>query len=175
MTEDGTECITEANLPRKPKKVQWNVETLAAMEGGAPAGWRPVRSVDEVRANRAVRVIADEGALMLRMQRKALGAQNAAGYAGGHAGKEGEIIEKTDGGNARLILKGGGGTCCFPWDALLVGPDQQPEDDAPLKKRQIEDSDSEDDAPLRKQLLVQARKRKIEDSESEDDAPLKKR
>ena len=60
-----------------------------------------MRSVDEVRANRTVRVTADKGALKVRIHRKVLGALKAAGYAGGQAGKEGKIIERTDGENAR--------------------------------------------------------------------------
>ena len=64
--------------------------------------------------------------------------------------------------------------CYFPWDALVVGPEPQPEDNALLKKklplqarkRKVLDNDSEDDAALNKH--------QIEDSDSDDNAPFKK-
>jgi len=99
-------------------------EAKAKAKGGAGGsvgfeGWRPMTSVEEVRVGKAVRIIADEDVLKTRMNRTAAGATNAVNYASGHAGKEGEITEILGTKNARVKLTGGG-TCLFPWDALLV-------------------------------------------------------
>jgi hypothetical protein len=96
----------------------------AKAKGGAGGsvclqGWRPMRSVEEVRVGESVRIIADEDMLKTRMNRTAAGATKAVNYASGHAGKEGEITEIHATKNARVKLTGGG-TCVFPWDALLV-------------------------------------------------------
>ena len=82
-------------------------------------GWRTVGSIDEVRKGAVVQIIADEGALKTRMDRTAAGATQSVGYVRGHAGKEGEISERNSDGNAKVKF-GGGGTCYFPWDALMV-------------------------------------------------------
>ena len=91
-----------------------------AMTSAAIDGWRPMGSIDEVRAGAVVRIIADVGVLKTRMNRTAAGATgNGVTYVGGHAGKEGEISERNSDGNAKVKF-GGGGTCYFPWDALMV-------------------------------------------------------
>ena len=75
-------------------------------------------SIDEVREGTAVRIIADEGALRTRMERVAAGATGGTGYASGHAGKEGKICGSLSG--HRNVEFGGGVTCYFPWDALMM-------------------------------------------------------
>ena len=76
-------------------------------------------SIDEVREGTKVRIIADEGALETRMNRTAAGATGSVRYVGGHAGKGGKIVLRTKQGDAKVKF-GGGGTCLFPWDALMV-------------------------------------------------------
>jgi len=75
-------------------------------------------SIDEVWEGTVVRIIADEGALRTRMERVAACATGGTGYASGHAGKEGKICGSLSGN--RNVEFGGGVTCYFPWDALMV-------------------------------------------------------
>ena len=82
------------------------------------AGWQPMGSIDEAREGTKVRIIADEGVLKTRMNRTAAGADAAVNYVSGHAGKEGTIC-MVDTGNVAVKF-GGGGSCAFPWDALMV-------------------------------------------------------
>jgi len=80
-----------------------------------------MKSIDEVRVGSVVRIIADEGALRIRMNRTAPGADGEpVEYVSGHAGKEGEICKTVNlNKNAKVEFRKGG-TCLFPWDVLMV-------------------------------------------------------
>ena len=85
--------------------------------------WRPMRSAADILPGARVQIIADQTALELCMGRRAAGAANSVGgYGTGrrHAGEEGRIDSRTDGGNARVNF-GPGSSFVFPWDALLIG------------------------------------------------------
>ena len=94
------------------------VQVFAGEYGPLFAGWRPMRSIDEVRAEgTVVRIIADEGALQTRMERTAAGATKKVGYQSGHAGKEGKIRRRVDTGNPEVDT----GTCMDAVRERFVG------------------------------------------------------
>ena len=79
-----------------------------------------MESIDEVREGAVVRIIAGERELKTRMNRTAVG-ETGSGvlFVSGHAGKEGKIVLRTREGNGKVEF-GGGDSCLFPWDALMV-------------------------------------------------------
>ena len=85
-----------------------------------PEGWRPMRSIDEATVSTAVRVMADEKELQVRMDR-------CVGYRFGVARKEGTITSVSH-DIAAVRLKNGN-LCQFPWDTLLVQEEEGAEED----------------------------------------------